>query len=87
MSDNQKFLAGLLLGAATGVAITLFLNSEKGKQLVQQAKESTDDLQAELKERFHSFDGTMNELLEKGKSLIEEMEQRIKTKESTHEQG
>ena len=34
MSENSKFISGLLLGALAGTALALYLNSEKGKELI-----------------------------------------------------
>jgi len=38
MSDNSKFLAGIIVGAAAGAAITLLLNTESGKQVLADLK-------------------------------------------------
>ncbi|MEP7278290.1 MAG: YtxH domain-containing protein [Bacteroidota bacterium] len=43
MSDNSKFLAGILVGAAAGAAITLLLNSEAGKQVIAELKAAAGD--------------------------------------------
>jgi gas vesicle protein len=34
MTTGQKFLGGILLGVAAGVAIALFVNSDKGKEII-----------------------------------------------------
>jgi hypothetical protein len=38
MSDNSKFLAGIIAGAAAGAAITLLLNTESGKKVLADLK-------------------------------------------------
>ena len=38
MSNNKKFLGGLLLGAAAGAALAIFFSSDKGKEVVADAK-------------------------------------------------
>jgi gas vesicle protein len=38
MSDNSKFLAGIIVGAAAGAAITLLLNTESGKKVLADLK-------------------------------------------------
>jgi gas vesicle protein len=43
MKGSQKFLAGVLIGAAAGAAIAIFLKSEKGQELLAKAKECTND--------------------------------------------
>ena len=40
MSDNTKFLAGIIVGAAAGAAITLLLNTESGKKVMADLKEA-----------------------------------------------
>ncbi|MES2003086.1 MAG: YtxH domain-containing protein [Bacteroidota bacterium] len=78
MNDNQKFIAGLLLGAVAGAALALFLKSEKGEELVADVKEGAAHAEDALKAKLHDFDTAVNELLEKGKSFIEDLEQKAK---------
>lgn len=67
MSDS-KFVAGLLIGALAGTALVLFLNSEKGKEFIKDLKEGAGNLQSDLS-------SMADELLQKGKSFMEETEQ------------
>lgn len=76
MTDNQKFMAGLLLGAVAGAALALFLKTEKGQELVNDVQEGADKVQEELKEKLHGFDTAVNDLLQKGKSFINDLEQK-----------
>jgi gas vesicle protein len=69
MSKTNNFLAGLLLGAAAGTAIVLFLNSEKGKAMMNDIKDGADNMQTDL---TAMVDG----LVEKGKSFVNEFEQK-----------
>jgi gas vesicle protein len=39
MNENSKFLAGIVVGAAAGAAITLLLNTESGKQVLAELKD------------------------------------------------
>ena len=77
MTDNHKFLTGLLLGAAAGVALTLFLSSEKGKELISQVKDSADILEDDLHKKWEEVDIVMNDLFTKGKSFLEDLEQKL----------
>lgn len=79
MNDNNKFVAGLLLGALAGAALAVFLQSEKGKQVLGEVKEGADKVQDDLSARLKDFDTAMNELLEKGKSFLSDLEQKINT--------
>jgi gas vesicle protein len=67
MSDS-KFITGLLIGAVAGTALVLFLNSEKGKAFIKDLTEGAGNLQNDL-------DGFADELLQKGKSFMEQTEQ------------
>jgi gas vesicle protein len=78
MTDNHKFLAGLLLGAAAGAALALFLNSEKGKEIINNAKEGAEKLEDDLHNKWEEFDTLMNDILQKGKSFIDDLEQKAK---------
>ena len=66
MSNNQKFLGGLLIGAAAGAAITIFFNSDKGKEVI-----------ADAKARFSNLNLELDYLLAKGKVFLDEMEAKI----------
>lgn len=82
MTDNQKFLTGVLLGVAAGVGIALLLTqTEKGKSLVQDLKDETNDLKDSLASKLSEFDESVNDLINKGKSVIDELEQKIKPNE------
>lgn len=82
MTDNQKFLTGVLLGVAAGVGIALLLTqTEKGKALVQDIKDETSDLKDSLASKLTEFDQSVNDLITKGKSVIDELEQKIKPNE------
>lgn len=81
MSGNQKLVAGLLLGAVAGAALALFLKSEKGKEILNEVNEEGSHLQEELTAKLEDFDRSVNQLLEKGKAFIDELEQKL-TQES-----
>ena len=76
MSNNQKFVAGLILGAVAGAALILYLNGEKGKELLTDLKEGAGKAEDELKATFNEFDEAINNLFEKGKSLLQDLEQK-----------
>ena len=42
MADNSKFLAGIIVGAAAGAAITLLLNTESGKKVLADLKDAAE---------------------------------------------
>lgn len=52
MKSSNKFLAGVLLGAAVGAVLALFLKSDKGKELVDKVKEGASDLADNVKAKY-----------------------------------
>ena len=43
MSGLNKFVAGVILGAAAGAAVALFLQTEKGKKVINDVKDAATD--------------------------------------------
>jgi len=66
----SKFIAGLVIGAAAGAAITLLLQTEKGKKMVADIKDFSDNLSNDSKEKYEAFENTIAEVVEKGKAFI-----------------
>lgn len=64
--SNKKFFGGLILGAAAGAALALFLSSDKGKKVVADTKTKLKDLGEELED-----------LIQKSKVKLDEMEAKI----------
>jgi len=78
MTTGQKFLGGILLGVAAGVAIALFINSDKGQALIDDVSDAASDTKDNLKSKFGDFEGQLKDLLKKGKSFIGDIEDKIK---------
>jgi len=76
MKNNQKFLSGFLLGAAAGAVATVFLQSEKGQELIQNARTGIKDATAELKNGIENMDSTIESWINKGRNLIAEIRSR-----------
>ena len=83
MNDNQKFVAGLILGAAAVAAAALFLQSEKGKEFMSNVKDAVDDAQQNLRQRLQNFDEEVAALLNKGKQFVEDLESKAKDSSAT----
>ncbi len=78
MSTGQKFLGGIMLGVAAGVAIALFINSDKGKALISDVTDAAGEASENLKNKFSEFEGQVKDLLKKGKTYIDELESKAK---------
>ena len=76
--SSYKLIAGIAIGAAAGAALVLFLKTEKGKQLLNDIQEGSEKLQGDLKIKMQDIDKTVNDLWEKGRSFMEELEQTFK---------
>ena len=65
MSGINKFIAGVVLGAAAGAAITVFLQTEKGKKLMSDVKDAAANAGEKIKSKLKEFDEEISELLRK----------------------
>lgn len=63
MSNSSKAVVSFIVGAAVGVAVGYFLNSDKKDELVEKLKYQTDKLKDRFKKkREHFEDAIENEL-------------------------
>ncbi|GGH79720.1 gas vesicle protein [Filimonas zeae] len=69
MTSNQKFLAGIVLGAAAGALITMFLNSDKGKEILEDVRDIAD----EAKENLTDIGTEVSELVTRGKQFMQDL--------------
>ena len=72
MSDKEKFITGLILGGLAGAALTLFLSSNKGKEMMNDLKDKSEDLQDNVKDKVAEFETAMENLLEKVRKVTEQ---------------
>ncbi len=77
MSENSKFISGLLLGALAGTALALYLNTDKGRELLANLNMEADHLKDEAQEGYGHVKESVDELLAKAKNLVKELEQKI----------
>ncbi|MDD2793548.1 MAG: YtxH domain-containing protein [Sediminibacterium sp.] len=78
MSDNHKFISGLLLGALAGSALALYMNTEKGKELADELKLSAADLKDDFKAGIDTAEESLQQLLAKAKQLVSDLEGKLK---------
>lgn len=74
MNSNQKFWAGVFLGAAAGTALTVFFTSDKGKEVIADAKEKAEKIGSDIKSKLQHLDDELKSLLKKGKDIAEDLE-------------
>jgi gas vesicle protein len=77
MNDTKKIIGGIFLGAIAGAALVLFLQSNKGKLFVEKTKETANDLEEKLNENLTTAQINFDTLIAKGKSFLEELEQKF----------
>jgi gas vesicle protein len=77
MNDNHKFIAGLLLGALAGTALALYLNSEKGKQLLNDIQLNASVLKSDIDAGIDKVDESLQDMLNKARNLVAELEQKL----------
>lgn len=89
MTNGQKFLGGILLGVAAGVAIALFVNSDKGQELISDVSDAADDAKDNLKskysdakdnlkDKYGDLGSQIKDWLKKGKEFISDVESKVK---------
>lgn len=89
MSTGQKFLSGIILGVAVGAAIILLSKTDKGQDLLSDLGDATDDIKDKakdkfsdakdgLKDKYSSLGKELKSLIKKGKSFIEDLEDKAK---------
>lgn len=77
MSENSKFISGLLLGALAGSALALYLSSDKGKEFLANMNIDTDEIKEDMTETYGKAKENVEELLAKAKQLVKELENKV----------
>ena len=64
MSDNSKFFAGILLGAAAGAAIGYLLTTDKGREILADLKTAATNAANDVKETVSKWANDTEETTE-----------------------
>lgn len=83
MNENHKFIAGLLLGALAGTALALYLNSEKGKQLLSNIQLDAASFKSNINSGIDKVDESVQEMLLNAQNLVAELEQKLRDAQTT----
>ena len=78
MNFTNKFVAGLILGAVAGALVATFMQTEKGKEILGDIKETTGDAGDNVKSFWTNFEKELNGLLKKGKQFVDDLEKKAK---------
>lgn len=77
MSENNKFISGLAVGAVVGAALVLFLQSDKGKELLSSLKADVDALREQVADATNDAEESLEILMQKAKELVTDLEKKI----------
>ena len=64
MNDKTKIIGALVLGAIAGVAIVKLLESEKGQEFVESAKEKAKSTADDIKSKINQLEAELAALLQ-----------------------
>jgi gas vesicle protein len=78
MNFTNKFVAGLILGAVAGALVAAFMQTEKGKEIFSDIKESAGGASDNVKSFWSNFEKELNSLLKKGKQFVDDLEKKAK---------
>jgi gas vesicle protein len=78
MTSGQKLLGGIILGVAAGVAIALFVNSDKGKDFIADVSDAAGDASEKLKNKYSDYEDQVKDFISKGKLFLKDMEGKVK---------
>lgn len=63
MSGLDKFIAGVVLGAAAGAAVAIFLQTDKGKKVMSHVKDAAADVSEKIKSKLKEFGDEVNDYM------------------------
>lgn len=72
MTNNQKFMTGLALGAAAGAAIAILLQSDKGKEMLDNIKDFASNAGDKMKDGLSGLTDEVSQLWSKGERSTSE---------------
>lgn len=74
---DNKFISGLVVGTIVGTALTIYLNSDKGKQLLADLNFDVEDIKDQMNARIEGVDESLHQLLSKAKQVVTDLEQKL----------
>ena len=71
--SSTKFLAGVIVGAAAGVALAMFINSDKGQEIISDLKDAAGKAGDNLKSKFNDLKDQVADKVQKGKQFAQDV--------------
>lgn len=71
--SSTKFLAGVIVGAAAGVALAMFINSDKGQEIISDLKDAAGKAGDNLKNKFNDLKDQVADKVQKGKQFAQDV--------------
>ena len=75
---GSKFVSGIILGAVAGAALALFLTSDKGREIIEDITDAAGNAADTAKQKLGNLNDELEGLLKKGKTFVEDLEQKVK---------
>ena len=72
MENNSKLIFGLAIGAIVGAALAVFINSEKGQEIIDEIKDATGKAEKDFRKTIDKFE----DKIVKGKEFAMDLERR-----------
>lgn len=64
MKDNSNLIIGVLIGAVAATAISVFISSDKGQEVVDDIKDAAGKAEKDLKKAYDKFEKKLNKGME-----------------------
>jgi gas vesicle protein len=73
MKDNSKLIFGLLIGAIAGAAISVFISSDKGQEIIDDIKDATGKAEKDFKKAINNAVDKFEDKISKGKEYAQDL--------------
>ena len=77
MANNTSFWIGLAVGAAATAALTLFIQSDKGQDVVDEIKDAAEKAQDEIKKAYSTFEDKLSRSMSKSKEVSDDLDEKV----------
>lgn len=78
MTTKQKFISGIILGVAAGVAVILLTQTKRGNDILSDIEDAADDVADNVKDKLAFVEKQYSDLIKKSKNFINDIEDKAK---------